>query len=311
MRTISTEGFQKPKASPCGAPPILQWLLISELVVDPAYHQSIGSRGRRIVNRIARAFCWSSFAPVVVAPVAPAKFVIIDGELRTTAAALIGLDAVPCQIVTAAKTEQSAARRAITGTALPASRMALQAAALVAGKVDAVRLDEICARAEVKLLRYPVSIERQAAGQTMAVGAIARCLKYFGEETLITALQCVTQTANNRPGVLSARIIKALCEVLHGDQARRDSGLALLEAFDRINLTALQRAASVDAATNQISTGEALCDQIRSELNRLLPSEATKRRPHTKWRIGGDDQLFGFRGEQAAKRVRPRPHRTT
>ena len=145
----------------------------------------------------------------------------------------------------------------------------------------------------------------------MAIGAIARCLKLYGRETLITALQCVTQTTNNRPGALSARMIKALCEVLHGDQARRDSGLALLEAFDKIDLQALQRAASATAASKQIDADLALCDQIRSELNRLLPSEATKRRPHTKWRIGGDDQLFGFRGEQAAKRVRPRPHRTT
>src|ERR1700691_4070675 len=200
MRTISTQGFQRPKGCPSGAPPILQWLLISELVVDPAYHRSIGPRGRRIVNQIARNFSWSSFAPVIVVPVAPTKFVIIDGERRTTAAALIGFDKVPCQIVTAAKAEQSAARRAINGLARRASRMALHAVAAGSGEVDAVQLAEVCARADVELLRYPVAVARQAPGQTMAIGAIARCLKLYGRETLITALQCVTQTTNNRPG---------------------------------------------------------------------------------------------------------------
>jgi hypothetical protein len=53
------------------------------------------------------------------------------------------------------------------------------------------------------LLRYPVPLDNQAAGQTMAVGAIDKCLKRYGDETLITALQCVTQTTNNRPGMLS------------------------------------------------------------------------------------------------------------
>jgi hypothetical protein len=100
----------------------------------------------------------------------------------------------------------------------------------------AVQIAHVCACAEVELLRYPVPTDKQAPGQTMAVGAIAQCLKRYGEATLITALQCVTQTSNNQPGALSARTIKALCGVLHEDHARRDSGLALLEAFDSIRL---------------------------------------------------------------------------
>jgi len=35
--------------------------------------------------------------------------------------------------------------------------------------------------------------------------AIAQCLKRYGEAALITALQCVTQTSNNKPGALPAR----------------------------------------------------------------------------------------------------------
>src|SRR5208337_605497 len=93
---------------------------------------------------------------------------------------------------------------------------------------------------------------KQAPGQTMAVAAIAQCLKRYGEETLIMALHCVTQTTNNQPGALSARTIKALCDVLHRDPERRESGLGLLEAFDSIDLMAIQNASAVDAAMKKI-----------------------------------------------------------
>jgi hypothetical protein len=184
---------------------MLQWLKIADLVVDPAYQRPIVGKGRENVDRIARTFSWSCFAPVVVSPVEGGKFAIIDGQHRTTSAALVGFESVPCQIVIAARKEQAAAFKAINGTTTPISQMALYAAALVANEPWAVQIAHVCACAEVELLRYPVPTNKQPPGQTMAVGAIARCLKQYGEATLITALQCVTQTSNNQPGALSAR----------------------------------------------------------------------------------------------------------
>jgi hypothetical protein len=69
MRPISTEGFEKPDSTSPGAVPMLQWLKIEDLVVDPAYQRPIVGNGRRNVDRIAREFSWSCFAPVVVSPV--------------------------------------------------------------------------------------------------------------------------------------------------------------------------------------------------------------------------------------------------
>jgi hypothetical protein len=269
MRPISTEGFEKFKCVSAGAAPMLQWLKIADLVVDPAYQRPIVGNGRRNVDRIARAFSWSCFAPVVVSPVEGGKFAIIDGQHRTTSAAIVGFDSVPCQIVIAAREEQAAAFKAINGTITPISQMALHAAALVASEPWAVQIAHVCACAQVELLRYPVPADKQAPGQTMAVGTIAQCLKRYGEATLISALQCVTQTANNQPGALSARMIKALCDVLNGDRERRDSGLALLEAFDSIDLMAIQDASAVDAAVKKIGRVQAMADRIRAEINRL------------------------------------------
>jgi hypothetical protein len=273
VRSISAEGFQKPKSVAAGAAPMLQWLKIADLVVDPAYQRPIVGKGRQNVDRIAQTFSWSCFAPVVVSPVEGGKFAIIDGQHRTTSAAILGFDSVPCQIVIAAREEQAAAFKAINGTTTPISQMALHAAALVATEPWAVQVAHVCTCAQVELLRYPVPTDKQSPGQTMAVGAITRCLRQYGEATLITALQCVTQTANNRPGALSARTIKALCYVLHSDSERRESGLALLEAFDSIDLISIQDASAVDAAVNKVGRVQAIGDRIRTALNRLLPSK--------------------------------------
>ena len=266
MMPISTGGFKKPRSISAGADPILRWLAIADLVIDPALQQPISRRGRRNVNRIAQTFSWSCFSPVIVAQFAQDKFVIIDGQHRTTAAALIGFDRVPCQVVTGSPAQLAVARKAINGQVT--SRLALHVAATDANENLAVQLSDICARTDVELLRYPVPVDRQTPGQTMAVGALAQSLKRYGEETLISALQCVTQTPNNRPGMLSARMIKALCAVLHNDKKCRDSGLALLEAFDEIDLAVLATTAAAHAAGKKASPVQTLMELIRSELDR-------------------------------------------
>ena len=274
MRPISTAGLEKPKSSSAGPEPVLGWLPIADLIVDPSYQPQISDTGRRSVERIAQAFTWSCFSPVVVAAVEGGKYAIIDGQRRTTAAAVAGFQSVPCQIVCANREEQAVAFKSINRAPTPVSRMGLYGVALAKGEAWAMQVANVCARANLEVLRYPVPIKRQSAGQTMAVGAITQCLNSYSEETVITALQCVTQTVNNVPGALSARLIKALCAVLDRDWARRDSGLALLEAFDGIDLLELQNASSVDASVKKISSTGALAIRIRSELDRLLPRKA-------------------------------------
>jgi hypothetical protein len=294
MRPISTEGFERPKAASPGAVPMLQWLKIADLVVDPAYQRPIVGQGRRNVDRIAREFSWSCFATVVVSPVEGGKFAIIDGQHRTTAAAILGLETIPCQIVIAARDEQAAAFKAINGTVSPISQMALHAAALVAKEPWAIQIAHVCACAQVELLRYPVPTNKQAPGQTMAVGAIAQCLKRYGEATLITALQCVTQTANNQPGVLSARTIKALCDALHRDHERCEGGLALLEAFDSINLKSIQEESTFDAAMRKIGRVQAMSERIQAELSRVPFGKTGIKRTEGRDVPGDDRNVYTF-----------------
>jgi hypothetical protein len=281
MRSISTEGFEKPESVAAGAVPMLQWMKVADLVVDPAYQRPIVDKGRLNVDRIARSFSWSCFSPVVVSPVAGGKFAIIDGQHRTTAAAILGIESVPCQIVIAAREEQAVAFKAINATTTPISQMALHAAALIANEPLAVQIAHACACAGVELLRYPIAIDKQSPGQTMAAGAIARCLERYGEATLIAALRCVTQTSNNKPGALTARVIKALCAALHGNPEWLDQGATLLEAFDSIDLMAIQKASAVDGAVKKVGRVQAMSDRINVELNSARSSAPHRGTPLT------------------------------
>lgn len=282
MQAISTEGFTARSAVSAGPAPMLQWLPIAELVVDPSYQRPLCGRGRSNVERIAQAFNWCFFAPVVVSPVTGGKFAIIDGQHRTTAAALVGFDTVPCQVVIAGQSEQAAAFKAINGDTTPMSRMALHAAGVIANEPHAVEIAKVCACAEVELLRYPVPVDKQKAGQTMAVGAIARCLKRYGADTLITALQCVTQTTNNEPGVLSARLIKALCEVLAERPDWCEAGVKLFRALDTIVLKDVVAAVPLGINNRTKADGHSLKQCIERAISSAMsqPSAAVIRVPH-------------------------------
>lgn len=267
MREISIEGFERPKKSPEGPAPMLQWIKIADLVVDPSYQRPILGRGRSNVTRIARGFRWTYFAPVVVSPVEGGRFAIIDGQHRTTAAALCGFDSVPCQVVIAAQGEQAAAFKAINGATTPITPMALYAAALTAQEAWAVDITDICASADVVLLRYPIATDRQVPGQTMAVGALRTCLRRYGRETLITALSCTTRTHNNIPGILSARMVKALCEAVASLPFAEDRE-KVVAAADGVDLDLLYRVSLEATMDDGKGPTGSLADDIREALLR-------------------------------------------
>ncbi|MBM0205241.1 ParB N-terminal domain-containing protein [Micromonospora sp. STR1s_5] len=276
MRPISTEGFEPIRDRADDPAPILQWIKIADLVVDPAYQRPIVGEGRRNVDRIARNFRWSYFAPVVVAPVEGGKFAIIDGQHRTTAAAVVGIESVPCQVVIAPRHEQAAAFKAINGATTPINRMALHAAALVANEPGALELTEICASAGVELLRYPVPLERQSPGQTMAIGALAAASRRYGRETLVTALQCFTRSSNNRSGALTARMIKATCEVLHRNPSWRSSGIRLLAAVDRVHFGEVEKRALAEAARDGTGRAQTIAEALEREIGAGLRRQAAE-----------------------------------
>ena len=267
---------QLPVPTPFPGPaPMLEWVRIDKLVVDDTYQRPLTPTGVKNIRRIAEAFRWSHFAPAIIAPIEGGRFAVIDGQHRVTAAAACGFDAVPCQIIIADMAEQARAFRAVNGVVTKMSRMAIHAAAVAGGDPAALILDEACRTAGVTLLRYPVQASEQKPGQTHAVQACAMCLDRYGRDTLITALQCVTETENNQPGMLTGPLIKALCEVLAGTPAWLDAGEKLLRAFDEIDLiSAVDDAGTAVAKTRGLSRTTALANILRERLAAELPVPA-------------------------------------
>jgi hypothetical protein len=140
-------------------------------------------------------------------------------------------------VIIADMAEQAAAFKSINGQVTRMHKLALQAAALAAG--DPAPLPSC--RPWPRRPASPCCATRRCStsmkpGETMALGAIAEGLRLYGRETVITALTCVTETENNKPGVLAGPMIKGLCAALAGNDGWREAGGALLRAFDEIDL---------------------------------------------------------------------------
>lgn len=272
FRAIAPGEFARPKVSiEPGPAPMLQWVRIEDLVVDGSYQRPIYGAGRKNVSAIAAKFRWSKFAPLIVAPVAGGKFAVIDGQHRATAAALNGIEQVPAQVIIADATEQADAFRAVNGETTRVHRLTVQRAALAAGDADAKELDEVVKAAGVTVCPYPRAIDRLKPGETLSLGAIEKGLKDYGRETVITALTCVTETENNRPGVLNGPILKALFTVLGGNIAWRESGGALLAAFDEIDLEIELEEAMLTRRAKGVAAWEVLAERLKSRLREAFP----------------------------------------
>lgn len=270
FKPLSANRFVTPQSEFVPGPaPFLEWIETDKLVVDASYQREIGRRGTINVNQIAENFDWSKFAPVIVAPVEGGQFAIVDGQHRTTAAMLRGQKTVPCQVVQADRARQAAAYAAVNGNITKTTAQQLYHARLAAKDPASLALAEVCAAAEVEIVRKIQSNLKR--GQTSAVGALTRCFNLYGRDTLITALQCITQTADGNPGFVKATIVEALCEVLSGVPEWRDAGELLLRSMDKFRFADVW--GEITDGRDKIFPGTAnkvMADKIRKFLSRKL-----------------------------------------
>lgn len=283
LRAIDPSSFLDVEAGDLGAAPMLQWVKVADLVVDDAYQRPVVGAGRSNVRRIAMEFRWSKFAPVICAPVAGGKFALIDGQHRATAAALLGIESIPAQVIIADTAEQAAAFKSINGQVTRMHSLALHHAALAAGDAGALALAKACSEAGVVLLRYPRQADRLEPGETLALGSIAEGLRQFGHEAVVAGLRCVTRTSNNKPGVLNAAILRAIFSLVGGHQAWLEDEGALLGVFGRTDLEAELQEAQVTRRGKGTALWEVLADRLRPVLTVALgggPAADAKDNPH-------------------------------
>jgi hypothetical protein len=185
--------------------------------------------------------------------------------------------AVPCQVVQADRATQAAAYAAVNGNITKTTAQQLYHARLAAKEPAALALAEVCAAAGVEIVRRNLIQSNLQPGQTSAVGALTRCFKLYGRDTLITALQCITQTADGNAGFVRATIIESLCEVLGNAREWRDGGELLLRAMDKFRFA--DAWGQIADGRDKIFPGTAnkvMTEKIRRFLTRKLGASTTQ-----------------------------------
>ncbi len=269
IRRITTGGFAKlDLLSSFGQVPRLEWISIARLVVDLEYQRDISSLGRKNIRQIAEHFNWSMFAPVIVASIGGDEYAIVDGQHRTTAAALCGMERVPCSIIAAQRGEQAAAFGAINGNTTRPHTIQMFHAAVAAGDADANRLVAVCAKAGITV---PRSLGALRDRQTYSVGTIAKGLRRHGDVIVALALRAIVHSGDGRSEELNRSIIDAVIEVLAANAEWRLNERRLMLAFEDLNLEEMWRDACATAArVRGCSTKEVLHASLTKSLTKSL-----------------------------------------
>ncbi|NKW09813.1 ParB N-terminal domain-containing protein [Ochrobactrum tritici] len=89
---------------------------------------------------------------MLCAPIEGGRYSIIDGQHRVHAAAMCGVEAVPCQIVQIDKKEQAASFAAVNGNVTKITTVNLLKAALAAGEQWALECKSVADAAGCKLM---------------------------------------------------------------------------------------------------------------------------------------------------------------
>jgi len=174
MRAIDVSSRSAPKPSDPGPAPMLQWIKIADLVVDDSYQRDLKLDNWGRIRRIADRFRWSRFSPVFVAPVAGGKFAIIDGQHRTHAAALCGIEQVPCQVVQMTREEQAASFAAVNGMVTKVTGFNILRASIVAGEGWALAASKACADANCTLMTANASTDSKKPGEVYPIALIKK-----------------------------------------------------------------------------------------------------------------------------------------
>lgn len=265
LRAIETAGYAKlkPPAS-FGKVPKLEWLPIASLVVDQQYQREITIVGRKNIRRIAENFNWSMFTTVMVAPIGGGRWAIVDGQHRTTAAALCGIEKVPCEVIEAMRGEQAAAFRAVNANTTRPHTVQLFHASVAAGEPAAIKLVEVCGRAGVRIAR---SLGQLKDYETFCVGAIGKGIQRHGEAVVMLALKAIVHSGDGRAEELNRTIIAAVIETLGRAPVWCKSEKALKAAFEEFCLEDMWRSATSAAARVKGSSSQ---DHLQNALTKRL-----------------------------------------
>lgn len=194
MRALSTDNLVKPNNRDPGPEPLQDWISVDKLVIDPEYQREVKADGRRAIERIAAAFEWTKFSPVVVSPVSLGRFAIIDGQHRATAAKLCGYETVPCYVLQLDRAGQAASFAAINGSVTKITLWSIYKAALAAGEGWAVQAKAVAQEAGCRLMTSNKTASEKQGGEIYGISTMREMIARHGSAAITTALKAYKQS---------------------------------------------------------------------------------------------------------------------
>lgn len=222
----------------------LEIIPISKLMVDMVYQRAVSQGSVKNIRRICADFDWAKFLPVIVTQDGD-TFSIVDGQHRTTAAASIGVEAVPCYILSCTASEAAAAFAAINGNVTPVQPIDLWFAELAAKKPAAVALQRVLDASGVKVTRKK---EGLAAGETRSITVLQRGLEFYGSAILTTILQCIVETGDGNPGMIFGAMVNGIGRAIRTKPEILAEPGKLFDIFDDLSLSLMLYDARVESA---------------------------------------------------------------
>lgn len=212
LQPLSRHDLTPPDRFPAPShPPVMDWVTLASLRVDPAYQRPITKGGLRTIQQIVARFEWALFSPLIVAPVPGTAFhAVIDGQHRATAALILGFDRVPCSICKVSPSDQARIFAGVNGTVTRLHPLQLYKAALMAGEPWAVGIKAACDAAGMTALTYPKSRANIKPFETQSVGTLKSLVERFGAETVGRCLEVERHKSGaDEPGYWNADRIRS------------------------------------------------------------------------------------------------------
>jgi hypothetical protein len=174
--------------------PTMIWAELAQLVIDDRYQRALTPPGRRAIQRIADAWDWSKYQPILVAATTDGRLAVVDGQHRAHAAAVAGLTALPAMVVPMTPVQQATAFAAVNTDRIKLAPAQLFKARLAAGDPVAVEAARLCEEAGCRLMTYNPSAAYRRPGDVFAYKLIMGMADTGEGPAVVAALAAIRQS---------------------------------------------------------------------------------------------------------------------
>lgn len=200
---------------PKGRRPMIEWIPPAELKIDDAYQRRTENHAsQRLIASIAANFDWRLCTPLVVSRRADGSFAVIDGQHRTLAARLRGMDDLPCCVFTYDSLEEEAKMFIAANRQRKAmNRLDDFYAALAAADDDALQVQQLVTEAGLTVARNTASAAWKP-GEIAFTSSIVNVLRKHGRDIAATSLRHIAEAFPDQKVAHSGSIFLGLVKLL-------------------------------------------------------------------------------------------------